>query len=121
MDLVILAGGKGSRIEHLNKNRPKPMVKIRDKIFLELLIGHYAKFNFENIFILAGYKGQIIKKKFDGKIYNFTKIKCIIEKSPRDTGGALLLLKNRIKKDFILINGDTFFDIKDPLKLAENF
>ncbi len=120
MDLVILAGGKGSRIEHLNKNRPKPMVKIRDKIFLELLIGHYAKFNFENIFILAGYKGQIIKKKFDGKIYNFTKIKCIIEKSPRDTGGALLLLKNRIKKDFILINGDTFFDIKDPLKLAEN-
>ena len=120
MDLVILAGGKGSRIKHLNKNKPKPMIKIQNKIFLELLINHYAKFNFENIFILAGYKGQLIKKKFDKKIQNFTKIKCIIEKNPRDTGGALLLLKSKIKKDFILINGDTFFDIDDPLKLLKN-
>ena len=103
MDLVILAGGKGSRIQHLNKNRPKPMVRIQNKAFLEILINHYAKFTFENIFILAGYKGQLIKKKFDGKYQNFTKIECIIEKSPRDTGGALLLLKNKIKKDFILI------------------
>ena len=120
MDLVILAGGKGSRIKHLNKNKPKPMIKIQNKIFLELLINHYAKFNFENIFILAGYKGQLIKKKFEKKIQNFTRIKCIIEKNPRDTGGALLLLKSKIKKDFILINGDTFFDIDDPLKLVKN-
>ena len=120
MDLVILAGGKGSRIKHLNKNRPKPMVRIQNKAFLEILINHYAKFTFENIFILAGYKGQLIKKKFDGKYQNFTKIECIIEKSPRDTGGALLLLKNKIKKDFILINGDTYFDINNPLELVEN-
>ena len=79
MDLVILAGGKGSRIQHLNKNKPKPMVKIQNKAFLEILINHYAKFTFENIFILAGYKGQLIKKKFDGKYQNFTKIECIIE------------------------------------------
>ena len=120
MDLVILAGGKGSRIKHLNKDKPKPMVKIQDKVFLELLINHYAKFNFDNIFILAGYKGQLIKEKFDGKYQNFTKIECIIEKNPRDTGGALLVLKNKIKKDFILINGDTYFDIKNPFKLSKN-
>ena len=120
MDLVILAGSKGSRIQHLNKNKPRPMVKIQNKVFLEILINHYAKFTFENIFILAGYKGQLIKNKFDGKYQNFTKIECIIEKSPRDAGGALLLLKNKIKKDFILINGDTYFDINNPLELAEN-
>ena len=121
MDLVILAGGKGSRIKHLNRNMPKPMIKIGDKTFLELLINYYAKFNFENIYILAGYKGEIIKKKFHGKIQNFTKINCIIEKKVRDTGGALLLLKKKIKKDFILINGDTFIDIPNPYTLKKNF
>ena len=95
MDLVILAGGKGSRIKHLNRNMPKPMIKIGGKTFLELLINYYAKFNFENIYILAGYKGDIIKKKFHGKIQNFTKINCIIENKVRDTGGALLLLKKK--------------------------
>ena len=67
MDLVILAGGKGSRIKHLNRNMPKPMIKIGDKTFLELLINYYAKFNFENIYILAGYKGEIIKKSSTAK------------------------------------------------------
>ena len=121
MDLVILAGGKGSRIRHLNRSMPKPMVKINNIPFLELLINHYAKFNFENIFILAGYKGKIIKKRLHGKIQNFTKIRCIIEKTPKDTGGALQLLKKKIKKDFFLINGDTFFDISNPLSLINNF
>ena len=50
MDLVILAGGKGSRIKHLNKTKPKSMVKIQDKYFLDILISHYAKYNFDNIF-----------------------------------------------------------------------
>ena len=54
MDLVILAGGKGKRIKHLNKNKPKPMVKIKNKVFLDLLINHYSKFNFDTIFILVG-------------------------------------------------------------------
>ena len=121
MDLVILAGGKGSRIKHLNRHNPKPMVRIDNKIFLQLLINHYAKFNFKNIFILAGYKGKLIKKKFHGKIQNFTKIHCIIEKKPLDTGGALFSLKKKIDKDFILINGDTFFDLKSPLNLTNNF
>ncbi len=117
MDLVILAGGKGKRIKKLNPIKPKPLIKIENKIFLDLVINYYSKFNFENIFILAGYRGFLIKKAFQNKIKNFTNIKCIIEKSPKDTGGALFQLKNKIEKDFILINGDTFLNIGNPKNL----
>lgn len=117
MDLVILAGGKGKRIKKLNPINPKPLIKIENRIFLDLIVNYYSKFNFENIFILAGYKGFLIKKLLHNKIKNFTNIKCIIEKNPKDTGGALFQLKNKIKKDFILINGDTFLNIDNPKNL----
>jgi mannose-1-phosphate guanylyltransferase / phosphomannomutase len=122
MDLVILAGGKGSRIKHMNPYLPKPMIKFNKVSFLQLLINHYSKFDIENIYILAGYKGQIIKKKFHNKIQNFVKIKCLIEKKPMDTAGALNLVKKKIKDDFVLINGDTYLDINDinDLKIEAN-
>ena len=119
MDLVILAGGKGKRIKKLNPIKPKPLIKIKNRVFLDLIINYYLKFNFDNIFILAGYRGFLIKKAFHNKIKNFTNIKCIIEKSPRDTGGALVQLKKKIKKDFILINGDTFLNIDNPKNLKK--
>ena len=122
MDLVILAGGKGSRIKHMNPYLPKPMIKFKKISFLQLLINHYSKFDIDNIYILAGYKGQIIKKKFHNKIQNFVKIKCLIEKKPMDTAGALNLVKKKIKDDFILINGDTYLDINNinDLKIEAN-
>ena len=122
MDLVILAGGKGSRIKHMNPYLPKPMIKFNKISFLQLLINHYSKFDINNIYILAGYKGEIIKKKFHNKIQNFVKIKCLIERKPMDTAGALNLVKKKIKDDFILINGDTYLDIDNinDLKIEAN-
>jgi NDP-sugar pyrophosphorylase family protein len=74
IDLIILAGGIGSRIKKITKKIPKPLIKINNKIFLEILIRNFSKYNFENIHILAGYKGRQIYKKFNNKIFNFIKI-----------------------------------------------
>ena len=118
LDLVILCGGKGSRLGNLTKNIPKPLLKINNKFFLTYLIQFYQKFNFENIYLLAGYKGKIIKKNFDKKEFNFIKVHCLIEKKPLGTGGSLNLLKKKIKNDFLLINGDSFlqYDFSNFLK-----
>ena len=62
MDLVILAGGKEVELKKQNPYLPKPMIKFGGISFLQLLINHYSKFDFDNIYILAGYKGSIIKK-----------------------------------------------------------
>ncbi len=109
--LVILAGGKGSRISKYLKNMPKPMAKFNNFHFLEYLIKNFSKYDFKKIYILTFYRYKVIHKKFHKKKYNFVEINCVKEKKAMGTGGALYFLKNKIKEDFILINGDTIFDI----------
>lgn len=109
--LVILAGGKGSRIAKYLNNLPKPMAKFNNFHFLEYLIKNFSKYNFKKIYILTGFKHSYIHKKFDKKNFNFINTECIKEKKPMGTGGALFSLRKKIKEDFVLINGDTLFDI----------
>ena len=111
LDLVILAGGKGSRIKSLIKDRPKPMAVFNNKPFIEYIIQSYSKYFFKNIFILTGYKSKNIFKKFEKKQYNFITIKCLKENKPLGTAGALSLLKKKNINDFILINGDSFINV----------
>ena len=78
--------------------------------FIENIINHYSKYNFNKIYILSGYKSYLFKK-YNNKIFNSIKTELIQEK---DTSWnwwcTLLLLKSKIKNDFILVNGDTFFN-----------
>ena len=110
LSIAILAGGKGSRIKKYLKNVPKPMLKFNNIHFLQYLINIYSKYPIDKIYILAGYKSDIIFKKYNNKTFNFTKIICLKEKKLMGTGGALFKLKSKVK-DFILVNGDTIFDI----------
>ena len=110
LDLVILAGGKGSRLRKYTVKKPKPLIKIKNQNFLNIIIRNYAKYNFENIFILCGYKSDQIIKKFHNRIINLTKVYCITEKKLLGTGGALSGLKKKCKNDFILVNGDSYID-----------
>jgi D-glycero-D-manno-heptose 1,7-bisphosphate phosphatase len=114
MDLVILAGGRGSRINHITSKTPKPIINFKKISFLQHLISHYVKYDFDNIFILAGYKGHQISREFNKKTQNFVNIKCFIERKKMDTAGALNLIRKIIQNNFVLINGDTFvdFDLK---------
>ena len=110
IDLIILAGGPGKRISLFTKKTPKPLIKFNNKIFLETLIRHFAKYDFNNIYILAGYKGKKIFEKFNNKTFNFTKVKCLIEKKRKGTWGAVLKNKKYIKNNFFLINADSLID-----------
>ena len=80
LDLVILVGGHGTRILKYTKNLPKPLIKINNREFLSYIINHYSKYCFENIYLLAGYKGNLIKKIYHNKLFNLIKIKCVLEK-----------------------------------------
>ena len=120
IDLVILAGGKGTRIKEYLGDKPKPMVKFNNIYFLQYLINSLSRFSFNKIYILTGFKHRVIFKNFHNKIFNLTKTKCLKEKKLMGTGGALLNLKKEKINDFILVNGDTIFDvdINDLVKLC---
>ena len=111
IDLVILAGGKGSRIKEYLGNKPKPMIKFNNIHFLQYLINSLSKFSFNKIYILAGSKHKVIFNQFHNKVFNLTKIKCLKENNLMGTGGALLKLKKEKVNDFVLVNGDTIFDV----------
>ena len=111
LDLVILAGGLGSRIKNISKKKPKPLIKFGKLSFLKNLVNYLSKYNFHKIYIIAGYKGDLIKEAFHNKVSNLTKIECLLEKKLKGTGGALNELKKNQMKNFILSNGDSFCPI----------
>ena len=117
-DLVILVGGRGSRINKFTSTIPKPLISIGKKPFLDQLISNKLKYDFKRIFLLCSFKKNIFFKRYHNKYINNTKLICIDEGSRKDTGGALYKVKRKIKKDFILVNGDTFFDF-DIYKLVK--
>ena len=110
-DLVILAGGKGTRLKNYLKGNPKPLAKIQGKPFLDYLLFNISKYSFSKIIILAGYKGSLIKKIYNKRKINFSEIEVVVEKKLKGTCGSLFDIKNKIKNNFFVINGDTLFDI----------
>lgn len=110
IDVVILAGGKGTRIKKFVKKYPKPMIKFNNKHFLKYVLNLITKFNFRKIFIITRFKNKIFFNQFHKKKINFIPITCLKEKKEMGTGGALNLIKKKTN-DFLLLNGDTVFDI----------
>lgn len=110
-DLVILCGGIGSRLGKITKKTPKPLIEINKRPFIEYLLKKFQKYNFDNIYLLAGYKGHEFKRRYHKKFYNLTECKVIVEKTRKGTGGSLFELKDKIKNNFLLINADSFLDI----------
>jgi glucose-1-phosphate cytidylyltransferase len=64
MEVVILAGGFGTRLAEETEVRPKPMVEIGSRPILWHILKHYSHFGFNEFFIALGFKGEVIKRYF---------------------------------------------------------
>lgn len=104
---VILAGGFGKRLSHIVKDVPKPMAPINNIPFLDFLMQILKQNGFDNFILLTGYKTEVIENHYKTSDNTI----CVKEKNPLGTGGALLNAYEKLKDDFFVINGDTFFDI----------
>lgn len=111
MQAVIMAGGKGTRIASLNKDIPKPMFELCGKPVLEYAVQELVSQGILDIIIVVGHLGNVIKEYFGDGSRMGAQISYITEDQPLGTAGALFLLKDRIKDDFFLLNGDIIFSI----------
>lgn len=110
-EAIILAGGKGTRLQSVVKDVPKPMADISGKPFLYYLIEKLIKQNVNRFIISVGYKANVIIDYF-GNNFNGCSIVYAIEQTALGTGGALkYALSFTTTNDVIVLNGDTFFDI----------
>ena len=111
MNIVILAGGLGSRLSEITKTIPKPMVKINGKPILVRIMKHFAKYGFKNFYIALGYKGKVIKKYFAKNNFGWN-INLINTGKKTMTGGRLRRLTKYLKKEtFLMTYGDGLSDV----------
>ena len=108
--VVIMAGGKGTRLEPFTNVLPKPLLPINEKSVIEHIIERFTKNNFYNFFITLNYKSKILKAYFQEMKPKF-KLSFVDEPKPLGTAGGLRLLKNKLKKPFIVTNCDTIIDV----------
>lgn len=111
MKVVIMAGGKGTRIASVASDIPKPMIPIEGKPVLEHEIICLREQGFTDILITVSHLGNIIMDYFgDGSKFG-VRIAYYFEKEPLGNAGALFQVKEQLTDDFLLLNADAMFDI----------
>ena len=109
MKVIIMAGGKGTRIASVKSDVPKPMIEICGKPILLWQIESLKEQGLTDITLVIGYLGHIIKDYFgDGSLFGVN-ISYFVEDSPLGTAGALF--KMDLKEDFLLLCGDVILDV----------
>jgi D-glycero-D-manno-heptose 1,7-bisphosphate phosphatase len=110
---VILLGGLGTRLGAVGKATPKPLLEVGGTPFVEVLIAEARRRGFRNFVLLAGHKSERvhaflverdIEKRFDCRVV------LSVEPTPFGTGGALVHALPLLAEEFLLLNGDTWFD-----------
>jgi D,D-heptose 1,7-bisphosphate phosphatase len=108
---VFLVGGLGTRLKHLTQSTPKPLIEVAGGPFLDILIEEAARHGFDEILLLGGYLGEQMVSRYDGKRVRGAMVRVVVEPQPMGTGGALKFALPRLAPQFLLANGDTFFDV----------
>jgi len=109
MKLVIIAGGKGTRLGLTEI--PKPMVKFDNRPLLEHQVLLAKRYHIKDIFILSGHLSKIIVDHFGNGERFGVNIHHVVEKKPLSTAGALKQLENVLDDRFMVFYGDTIMDI----------
>ena len=119
MNVVILAGGFGTRLSEYTKTIPKPMVKIKGKPLLYYIMKNFAKYGHKNFYIAIGYKGNVIKNYFKKNSFGWN-VKLIETGLKTMTGGRLKRLSKYLKGNtFLMTYGDGVSDVN--IKKLVNF
>jgi D-glycero-alpha-D-manno-heptose 1-phosphate guanylyltransferase len=108
-EAIVLAGGLGTRLQHVLPDIPKCMAPVKGKPFLAYVLNYLENQGINKVILSVGYRKEQIINYF-GNIYNSISIKYSEENEPLGTGGAVKLALSKCTLDKVfIINGDTYF------------
>lgn len=110
---VILLGGMGTRLGALTRETPKPLLDVGGRPFVDILIREAVRRGFTKILLLAGFRSEVVAQyvaRAQDWLPDGCQIAISIEPTPLGTGGALAFAKDKLDEQFLLLNGDTWFD-----------
>jgi D-glycero-alpha-D-manno-heptose 1-phosphate guanylyltransferase len=107
MHAIVLAGGRGTRLGHLTREVPKPMVPVAGRPFLEFVLDRLVDSGFRRITLSVGYLAQVVQDHF-GFVFRGADLRYAVEHAPLGTGGAIRhALQDRGEEAALVVNGDT--------------
>lgn len=116
--LVILAGGQGTRLKSVTGDLPKPMAPVGGIAVLEHQVRSAARYGFEEVILLTGYRSEVIENHFgDGSRWN-VRFRYCLDREPLGTAGAALAVLDQFDEQFLLLYGDVMHDV-DLRKFAD--
>ena len=104
-NVVIMAGGKGLRLDPFTRILPKPLIPLGDEPIIKIAMDEFGKFGMNNFFISVNHKGRMVKAYFHDNDFGY-QIKYIDENKSLGTAGALKYLDGKLKKSFFVSNCD---------------
>jgi dTDP-glucose pyrophosphorylase len=103
--VVIMAGGKGTRMAPFTNVLPKPLIPVGEKTILELIIDEFLRFGIKDYYFTINYRGEMIRAYFDCIEHGYS-VKYLKETGYFGTAGSLSLLPEGFPNTFIVSNCD---------------
>ena len=110
MTAVILAGGLGTRVQHLLPGMPKPMAPVAGRPFLEWVVRYLAKQGVGKAVISTGYLTGVVERHFQNQPVPGVNVRCVAEVEPLGTGGGFLYAVKAAGEPpptWLVLNGDS--------------
>jgi D-glycero-alpha-D-manno-heptose 1-phosphate guanylyltransferase len=107
---VILAGGFGTRVQHLLPGIPKPMAVVAGRPFLEWVVRYLGKQGVRHAVISTGYLAEVVEKHFAAQPVRGVTVSCVVESEPLGTGGGFLHATRSVAPApaaWLVLNGDS--------------
>jgi dTDP-glucose pyrophosphorylase len=110
LPVVIMAGGKGTRLAPLTNVLPKPLIPIGEKTIIEDIMDRFVDCGCNEFHISVNYKADLIRYYLDSLMNTNYDISYFQEEKPSGTAGSLHLLRDKIKSTFFVSNCDIIID-----------
>jgi len=110
LPVVIMAGGKGTRLKPLTNVIPKPLIPIGDKTILEDIMDSFVEYGCAKFYLTVNYRSDIIKYYMKEQALSKYSLEYLEENEPLGTAGSLHLLGDAIKDTFFVTNCDIMID-----------
>lgn len=110
LPVVIMAGGRGTRLAPLTNVWPKPLIPVNEKTIIEDIMDKFVEVGCNEFYLSVNYKAKVIKQYFENINSSCYQISYIQEKKPLGTAGSLYLLRDKIHSTFFVSNCDILID-----------
>lgn len=107
---VVLAGGFGTRIQHLLQNLPKPMAPVAGRPFLDWVVRYVARQGVQRVILSTGYLAETVERYFQANAVDGISVSCVPETTPLGTAGGFLnaaAAETGNPGGWLVLNGDS--------------